>query len=51
MRNGDRKIPKWQVCQEITRLGFDENTVIAVLKDLVKEGVLYEPDDDHYRIV
>jgi hypothetical protein len=51
MKNGNCKIPKWQVCKEITRLGFDENAVITVLRNLVRDGVLYEPDDNHYHIV
>lgn len=50
MANGNSKVLKWKVCKEIQKLGFDEHDIITVAKDLVNDGILYEPDYDSYRM-
>jgi phosphatidylserine/phosphatidylglycerophosphate/cardiolipin synthase-like enzyme len=49
--NGNSKIPKWKVSKEVQKFGYSENEVISVAKDLVNDGVLYEPDFNSYRMV
>ena len=49
--NGNAPILKWKLCKEIQKMGYNEGDVISVLKGLVNDGVLYEPDDDSYRRV
>lgn len=43
LSNGNSPVPRWKVCKEIVRLGYEEEDVITVIKSLVQEGVLYEP--------
>jgi phosphatidylserine/phosphatidylglycerophosphate/cardiolipin synthase-like enzyme len=45
VENGNNKIPKWKVCKEVMKFGYSESDVISVLRDLVNNGVLYEPGD------
>jgi hypothetical protein len=49
--NGNSKIPKWKVCKEVQKFGYNESDVISVIRDLVNDGVLYEPDHDSYCMV
>jgi len=49
--NGNKKIRKWKIVKEIQKLGYYENDIKSVLRDLVNDGVLYEPDYDSYRMV
>ena len=49
--NGNAPILKWKLCKEIQKMGYTERDVISVLRDLVNDGILYEPDDNSYRMV
>jgi phosphatidylserine/phosphatidylglycerophosphate/cardiolipin synthase-like enzyme len=53
MKNGNSPFSKWKLCKEIQKMGYNENDVISVLRDLVNDGILYEPDSvrDSYRMV
>jgi hypothetical protein len=43
--NGNSKILKSKLVENVRKiLGYDKETIISVCKDLVKDGVLYEPD-------
>jgi len=48
--NGNAPILKWKLCKEIQKMGYNEGDVISVLRDLVNDGVLYEPDVNSYRM-
>jgi hypothetical protein len=45
--NGNSPTPRWKVCKEMVRLGYEESDVITVIRNLVQDGVLYEPKLDH----
>jgi hypothetical protein len=51
MKNGNFKVHKWQICKDIMKLSYEESAVITVLRNMVKDGVLYEPSNDYYRMV
>lgn len=49
--NGNTKTLKCKVSKELqTRVPCSENDAITVLRNLVKDGILYEPDDLSYRM-
>jgi hypothetical protein len=47
LSNGNSPTPRWKVCKEMIRLGYDESDIIDVLRNLVRDGILYEPKLDH----
>lgn len=46
LSNGNSSTLKWKVCKEIVRLGYEESDIIAVIRSLVDDGILYEPKLD-----
>jgi len=50
MGNGNSPLPKWKVCSQLKRLGFEENDIISVERGLLNEGVLYEPNPNCLRL-
>jgi hypothetical protein len=47
---GNAPILKWKLGKEIQKMGYLEGDVISVLRDLVNDGILYEPNMDSYRM-
>lgn len=47
LSNGNSPTPKWKVCKEIIRLGYEENDIKTVIRSLVDDGILYEPKLDY----
>jgi phosphatidylserine/phosphatidylglycerophosphate/cardiolipin synthase-like enzyme len=44
--NRNVPLPKWKMCSQLKRLGFEENDIISVERGLLKQGFLYEPKTD-----
>jgi len=49
--NGDGKILKWKVSKKMQILGYAESDIKTVLRNLVNDGVLWEPDPNSYALV
>lgn len=50
LSNGNSSTPRWKVCSEIVRLGYVERDVITVIRNLVQDGILYEPKLDYVHL-
>ncbi|WP_455141918.1 hypothetical protein [Candidatus Hodarchaeum mangrovi] len=42
-RSKNKSIESLQIISEIKQLGYSENTILNVLRILIRRGVLYEP--------
>jgi hypothetical protein len=47
LSNGNSPTPKWKVCKEIVRLGYEESDIITVMRSFIQDGILYEPKLDY----
>ncbi len=48
--NGNIATLRWKVCKDIVSLGYMESDVIAVIRNLVQDGILYEPKLDFIQL-
>jgi phosphatidylserine/phosphatidylglycerophosphate/cardiolipin synthase-like enzyme len=48
--NGNQPVHKWFLKKEISKLGFNEADVITTIKDLINDGILYEPTHDTVKL-
>jgi len=50
-RNGNKPVKKYELCQELLRVGCSFGDVKKVIRYLINKGLLYEPKPDYIRWV